>query len=87
MEKSSTGLPTSICIEMTRKKFYWSTYFDMYRNDMKKIWNDIKELVNIKVGLNSNISEINRNGESITDPKEIGNTFNNFLCQCRSKYS
>ena len=61
------------------EKFYWSTYFDMYRNDMKKTWKGIKELANIKVGLNSNISEINRNGESITDPKEIGNTFNNFF--------
>ena len=57
------------------KKLYWCTYFDMYRNDMKKkTWEGIMEVVNIKVGLNFNRSEINRNGKSITNPKD-----NNFF--------
>ena len=53
------------------KKLYWSAYFDVCRNDMKKTRKVNKEIVNIKIGLNSNITQLNKNGKSITDLKEM----------------
>ena len=54
-------------------------YYTLMYVEMTKTWKGINKIVNNKVGLNSNITQINKNGKSITDPKEIGNTFNNFF--------
>ena len=61
------------------QKFYWSTYFNNYKHDMRKTWKGIKDLVNTKTADNTNISQIKVNGKEINDPKKTGNTFNNFF--------
>ena len=46
---------------------------------MKKTWEGIRQLVNIKNPSNLNITQINLNGTNLTDPKQIANAFNNFF--------
>ena len=61
------------------KKSYWSSYFEQSKNDMKKTWKGIRQLVNIKNPSISNITQINSSGTNVTDPKQIANAFNNFF--------
>ena len=56
------------------KKFYWSTYFNNYKPDMRKTWKGIKDLVNTKTAGITNISQIKVNGKEVNDPKKLGNT-------------
>ena len=46
---------------------------------MKKTWKGIRQLVNIKNLSTSNITQVNLNGTSLNDHKQIANAFNNFL--------
>ena len=61
------------------KKSYWASYFDESKNDMKKTWKGISQLVNIKNPSNSNITQINLSGTNLTEPKQIVNAFNNLF--------
>ena len=61
------------------KKSYWASYFDQSKNDMKKTWKGIRQIVNIKNPSISNTNQINLNGTNLTDPTQIANAFNNFF--------
>ena len=61
------------------KKSYWASYFDQSKNDMKKTWKGIRQIVNIKNPSISNTTQINLNGTNLTDPTQIANAFNNFF--------
>ena len=50
---------------------------------MKKTWKGIRQLVNIKNLSTSNITQVNLNGTSLNDPKQIANAFNNFFVNVR----
>ena len=63
---------------MTRngKKDFYEKYFSDNKNNLKKIWKGIKDIVNIK-GKNFDHPTCILNGEKAeTDPKSISNTFN-----------
>ena len=61
------------------KRKYYSDYFLNNRNDSKKTWKGIKEIINPKnKGLHTP-STLQYNNEVITDTKTIANAFNEFF--------
>ena len=61
------------------KRKYYTAFFENSKNDMKKTWKGIREIVNTKITASSNISQLNYNNTIIEDKKEISNTINNFF--------
>ena len=53
------------------KKTHYAHYFNENNNNLRKIWDGIKELVNIKPKNRESINCIVFNGKNLTDPKEI----------------
>ena len=61
------------------KQQYWSTYFENNKNNLKRTWKGIKNLVNIKNVASSNSFQLKINNSNIEDLKESINSFNNFF--------
>ena len=60
------------------KKNYYDRYFTKHKSNLSKTWQGIKEIINMK-GKNSDYpSCIIVDGNTVTDPTEIANQFNNF---------
>ena len=62
----------------TSKRNYYASYFENCKNNMKKTWKGIREIINTKSSM-SCISHIYHNGQTITEPITIATTFNNFF--------
>ena len=60
------------------KKNHYTNYFNENNNNLRKIWEGIKELVNIKPKNREPINCIVSNGKNVTDPKEISSVFNKY---------
>ena len=58
---------------------YNQKYFEQLSTNIKKTWEAIRKIVNVKKSTNFSISHLNINGSIITDPDEITNKFNNFF--------
>ena len=65
----------------TKKKEYYQQYFLEHRKNMKKVWNGIKSIINIKSKSFDTPTCIEANGSTITDTKQISNSFNDFVHQ------
>ena len=65
---------------MTRqsKKDYYNKYFTENTNNLQKIWKGIKEIINIKTKNFSHPTCIIDKNKTITNPKDIANTFNKY---------
>ena len=61
------------------KKDYYSKYFNKYSNDIKKIWQGIKGIINIRTKDQGSPNCIAVNKELITDNKQICNEYNNYF--------
>ena len=61
------------------KKDYYSKYFNKYSNDIKKIWQGIKGIINIRTKDQGSPNCIEVNKELITDNKQICNEYNNYF--------
>ena len=55
-------------------------------NNLRKLWDGIKELVNIKPKNNASINCILVNGKTITAPMEIANNFNIYFTKLLITY-
>ena len=69
-------------IEIIRqsKQTYYQRYFEQNKKDSKTIWQGIHEIISSRKNKNgSNVSAIISDGNTITDPIEIPQNFNNFL--------
>ena len=60
------------------KKDYYNQYFTANTNNLQKIWKGIKEIINIKTKYYSHPTCIIENRKTITNPKEIADTFNKY---------
>ena len=60
------------------KRQYYAEYFATNVNDMKKTWEGIRKIVNIKK-ISPKISQLNIGGKIINDDKELATDFNNFF--------
>ena len=58
-------------------KNYYSSYFDSCKNNMRKIWKGVNEIVTSK-NSTCNVNHL-RHNQFIDDPKIISETFNNFF--------
>ena len=61
------------------KKSYFATYFNEHNNNIKKTWEGIRSIVNIKNSVNPKISQLNINGTVIDEPKLVVNEINHFF--------
>ena len=61
------------------KRKYHKSYFEKYNNDMKKTWEGIGKLVNVKKTTDFSISQLNVKWIIINDPVSIATNFNNFF--------
>ena len=61
------------------KKKYYEHYFQKNANKTAAIWKGIRSLVTIKPSNKSDISILDSNGETITDPIKIVNSFNKYF--------
>ena len=58
------------------KKNHFTRYFTANNNNLRKLWDGIKELINIKPKNKGSINCIFVNGKTVTAPKGIANNFN-----------
>ena len=64
-------------IKINKSRFY-QNYFTENNKNLRKIWQGIKEIINIKSKNNDHPTCITDN-ETITDPTQISNKFNNYF--------
>lgn len=62
------------------KANYYCQFFEDNKKKLNKVWQGIKEIININKKVSQNIQNINSNGKLITNHKNIANTFNEFFC-------
>ena len=61
------------------KKEHYKSYFETHSTNIKKTWEGIRKIVNVKKSANFTISQLNVKGKIIDDPTAIANSFNNFF--------
>ena len=65
-------------ITRENKKNYFNQYFTANTKNLQMIWKGIKEIINIKTKNYNFPTCITDNKKTITDPKEIANSFNSY---------
>ena len=60
------------------KKEYYNQYFTENASNLQKIWKGIKEIINIKSKNYTQPTCIIDNGKTLTEPKDIANSFNKY---------
>ena len=66
------------------KKIYYSNVFHMYKSSMKKTWQIINETLSKKKVDNMLPDTFIKNGNELSDPKEIANAFNEYFSKIGS---
>ena len=62
------------------KQAYYNKYFETNWNNIKNTWKGIKSLISLKTVASSALIALSRdNGNTITNPYDIANTFNNYF--------
>jgi len=62
------------------KYAYYSNYFRRYSDDGRKQWQMINQILNRKPRNKIKITKLEHDKKTVTNPKEIAATFNNFFC-------
>ena len=61
------------------KKEHNKSYFEAHSNNIRKTWEGIRKLVNVKKSTDFSISQLNVKGRVVDDPVSIANNFNSFF--------
>ena len=62
------------------KQAYYDKYFERNWNNIKNTWKGIKSLISLKTVASSVPTVLSYdNGDTITNPYDIANTFNNYF--------
>ena len=61
------------------KKEYQEAYFTEHQTDIKKTWEGLRKLVNMKKSVRFSISQLNVNGKIVDNPAEIAEKLNKFF--------
>ena len=61
------------------KKSHYTEYFSTHSSNIRKIWQGIRSIVNVKNKVNQGLSQLNINGKLIAEPKDIANHINDFF--------
>ena len=67
------------CLVRSGKKDFYKNYFEENKKNMKKIWQGIKDIVNIKSKNFDQPTCIQNGDKTITQPLEISNSFNKYF--------
>ena len=62
-----------------KKKEYFKNYFIRYKTNVKKVWEGIKGIINVKSEMNSSPNSIEIDGNILTNPKLIAGSFNDYF--------
>jgi hypothetical protein len=65
-------------LEKSQKEHYES-YFEEHNTNIKKTWEGIRKIVNVKKSTKFTVSHLNLNGKIVDDSIGIANGFNNFF--------
>ena len=65
-------------IDKSRKDHY-DSYFEEHNANLKKTWEGIRNIVNVKKSTKFSISHLAINGKIVDQPLDIANSFNNFF--------
>ena len=65
------------------EKHYNAAYFEEHNKNIKKIWEGIRSIVNIKNSINPKIAQLNMTGEVVDKPKQIVNKLNDYFVNVR----
>ena len=70
-----------LCILLKKsKQAYYDKYFERNWNNIKNTWKGIKSLISLKTVASSIPTVLSLdNGDTITNPYDIANTFNNYF--------
>ena len=60
------------------KKEFYKNYFENHKDNSRKIWQGISQIINKKAKNSSSEIYLITNGKTITDQKTVANNFNNF---------
>lgn len=61
------------------KQIYYEKYFSTCKTNMKNLWSEIRFIVNIKNYVVKPIFKLSHDTQSINDPTQIADVFNNFF--------
>ena len=61
------------------KKSHYTDYFNEHTDNIKKTWQGIRSIVNVKSNLNQGLSQFKINGKIVDEPKDIANHINDFF--------
>ena len=61
------------------QKDHYNSYFEEHTINIKKTWEGIRKIVNVKKTTKFSISHLNLNGKIIDESTDIANAFNNFF--------
>ena len=61
------------------KKNYFTDFFEVNNNNIKKTWEGIRSIININKSKLPHVSHINVKGKQIDNPKKVAESFNNFF--------
>ncbi len=61
------------------KRKHQKSYFEEHSNNIKKTWEGIRKIVNVKKTTDFCISQLNVGGKVVDDPVSVANNFNNFF--------
>ena len=62
------------------KQTYYDKYFEKNWNNIKNTWKGIKSLISLNTKASSALTVLClENGDTITNPDDIANTFNNYF--------
>ena len=61
------------------EKEHYESYFEEHTINIKKTWEGIRKIVNVKKSTKFSISHLNVNGKMIDESKDVANAFNNFF--------
>ena len=66
-------------IILDSKKYYYTKFFIDNNNNLRKVWQGIKEIINIKSKNTSAPNCIIQGSNSVTDPKSVAEKFNSYF--------
>ena len=61
------------------KKDHYKSYFETHSTNIRKTWEGIRKIVNVKKSSDFTISQLNVKGKIVDNPVDIANNFNSFL--------
>ena len=60
------------------KQAYYDKYFETNWNNIRNTWKGMKSLISLKTPVSSLVTALSlNNGDTITNPYDVANTFNN----------